>query len=244
VRDVIASGLHAMQSKFFRLLGPIEVGEEMLNALHQKTPLSIIRLGDGELLTLAQDTVFSVDEVKRSGPFLPYAGVNVPDIKARDRLAHAIRLASIVGIPKLRLPNFQQLLFPVFQAHHISYTDLRLTTSTINYELYTHGYLPKLLTGRRVLLIGNLSPGLANVFYQHGIIVTDAIAPVNGVRDCERIMQQVHKSFKAKKFDLSLVSAGVAAAILVPEIANTFGVVALDFGHLADSLIRGDAPFR
>ena len=114
---------------------------EMELAVNEKRPYAFIRLGDGELLTLAQEKVLTIEEVARDGPFLPYAGVNVPDLQARDELASCIRVATLIGVPLSRHPRFQPLLFAVLRAHGIDIHHLRLTTSTMNYTLYELGSL-------------------------------------------------------------------------------------------------------
>ncbi len=57
-----------------------DVAARIVYALDNRQPLSLIRLGDGELLTMAQESVHDIDYVRRAGVFLPYAGVNIPDL--------------------------------------------------------------------------------------------------------------------------------------------------------------------
>lgn len=51
----------------------------------------------------------------------------------------------------------------------------------------------------------------------------------------ERVISEAHSA----AFDIALVSAGIAAVIIVQRIASELGKVAVDFGHLADSLAAG-----
>ncbi|MNY80097.1 hypothetical protein D3C86_2210020 [compost metagenome] len=44
-------------------------------------------------------------------------------------------------------------------------------------------------------------------------------------------------------FDIALISAGISAVILVQQVATQMGKVAIDFGHLADSMLKGESPF-
>ncbi len=237
VHQIIIAGVEHLRPHTYKLIGASEINDLVINALNTRIPLSIVRLGDGELLTLAQDVVLKGEQVREKGHFLAYAGVRLPDLSARDQLVHAIRKADIVGIPKLRLPNFQPLAFSVFRAHAIDYRELRLTLSTINYSIYTEGYFRGMLTNRRVLVVGNSSPGLAEMLSMNGIHVTGAVAPVNGIDDIPRVMAEV----SARDFDIALVGAGVPAVIIVQRIASELGKVAIDFGHLADSFARGEA---
>lgn len=237
VRQIIEAGMEQMSSRYYRLLSAAEVARRLNEAVDSSSPLSVIRLGDGELLTLAQELVLNMDEVRKEGHFLSYAGVHLPDLKARDMLAASVRKADIVGIPKLRLPNFQPLGFSVFRAHGIDYRKLQLTLSTVNYALHLEGLLGGILAGRRVLVVGNSAPGLSRVLSGRGIKVAGTVAPVEGIHDIPRIMDEI----RGHPFDIALVGAGIPAVIITERIASELGKVAIDFGHLADSLASGEA---
>lgn len=238
IQDIIAAGIERLQEQTLKLLTADETASLIRSALSSGHPLSLVRIGDGELLTLAQDVVMSCDEVKRKGPFLEYAGVHIPDAGARERLADSIRRASIVGIPKLRLPNFQPLTVPVFRAHGLSLEKMNLTLSTINYELFTHDRWIPLLKDRKVLAIGRKAGELTRKLTEAGMRMETPITEVNGVNDVSRVMELVRE----RRFDLALVCAGIAAVIIAENIATQLGKVALDFGHLADSIVNGEAP--
>ena len=163
IRQIIEAGVEQMRPQMCKPLNAAEVAEQILNAMNTNTPLSLVRLGDGELLALSQEVVLSGEQVRKEGHFLRYAGVELPDLIARDRLAQAVRNATIVGIPKLRLANFQPFAFTVLKAHGIDYRQLRMTLSTINYTLYLEGYLSSILVNRRVLTVGNMAKALSEV---------------------------------------------------------------------------------
>lgn len=236
VDDVIQAGIQSLTGSLIQVLTTADVSQELDDAIKNARPFSLVRLGDGELLTLAHDTVMSIEEVRRWGSFLPYAGVNLPDSHVRLELSKAISSASIVGIPKSRHPSYQGLLFPVLRYFGINYRTLKMTSSTVNYALNEEGRLRQLLTGRKVLLIGNEAPGLAKHLRSLGIQVQGVIAPVLGVTDIQRVMNQIAHI----EFDIAFVSAGVAAVILCARIANELGKAALDMGHLADKITSGE----
>ncbi|MOA43105.1 hypothetical protein D3C78_1652250 [compost metagenome] len=71
-----------------------------------------------------------------------------------------------------------------------------------------------------------------------GYEIVAAIAPVQGVGDIDRIMEQVVQL----DFDIALAAAGIAAVVLCTRIAREKGKVALDLGHLADMFVKGEAP--
>ncbi|KAA8748002.1 hypothetical protein FE296_19890 [Paenibacillus sp. UASWS1643] len=234
--DLIAAGFRQYAPSLTRLSSPHEMAGHIMAALDAQRPLSVVRLGDGELLTLAADTVLPGQEVQELAPFLPYAGVpcSTPDIRAM--LAEAIQAADWVGVPISRAPTFQGLLFPVLHHFGIDWSQLKLTSSTINYSLHQSGLVLPLLQGRRVLLIGSQAPELAALLHNRGIHVTGIIGSVAGVMDIPRVMQQTAEH----AFDIALVAAGIPAVILCRRIAGELGKVALDFGHLADKLVTGE----
>ncbi len=238
VQDIIAAGLEQYRSSMIPVLGTAEVVERIVQAMDHRHPLSVVRLGDGELLTMAQDTIYSAAHIRNHFPFLSYAGVEVPDYAARDQLMQAVRDASIVGIPLLRVPNFQHLAFQLLDHCGMNYRSMQLTHSTINYAIYLEHGIPSILAGRNVLVVGNQAAGLSNYLRGHGYNVAGALSPVQGVHDVDRVMQEVAQY----EFDIALVAAGIPAVILVSRIAAELGKVAIDFGHLADSMAKGEAP--
>ncbi|GFN31006.1 hypothetical protein PCURB6_12660 [Paenibacillus curdlanolyticus] len=233
LRDVIALGVEQLLPHGIRLLEPAEVYAELEAAIHAGTPCSVVRLGDGELLTLSQDIVYPADRIASTAQFLPYAGVVPPDLAARDQLADAVRRATIVGVPLSRRKHFQPLLYPAFRGHGLDARSLRLTSSTINYSLFQEHWLKPLLQGKRLILIGNSTPALAEHLRAEGCTVTGVIAPVRGFADIERVIAEV----RSCAFDLALVAAGIPAVVIACRIASELGKAALDFGHLADGIV-------
>ncbi|WP_315793598.1 GT-D fold domain-containing glycosyltransferase [Paenibacillus sp. BIC5C1] len=234
--DLIEAGFRQYAPTLTRLASPHEMAGHIQGALDAQRPLSVVRLGDGELLTLAADTVLPGEQVQGLAPFLPYAGVprSTPDIRAA--LAEAIRGADWVGVPISRAPTFQGLLFPVLRHFGIDWSRLNLTSSTINYSLHHSGLLLPVVQGRRVLLIGSQAAELGALLNGRGIQVTGIIGTVEGVADIPRVMQQTAEH----SFDIALVAAGIPAVILCRRIAGELGRVAIDFGHLADKLVTGE----
>ncbi|WP_206105419.1 GT-D fold domain-containing glycosyltransferase [Paenibacillus thalictri] len=240
VHQIIEAGLNQLKDHYFMLQSTGQIAARIQDALDHKTPFSLIRLGDGEVLTLAQGVVLGVEQVRREGHFLEYAGVHVPDFTARDQVAEAVRQAHVVGIPKLRSANYQPLAFQSFRAHGIDYRGLSLTHSLINYYLFKDGHLGKLLRGRSVLVVGNVGPALAAVLSENGIRISGVISPVHGVGDVQRVMGEVRQH----QFDIALVACGIAAVLISQKIAAEMGKVAIDFGHLADEIASRREPFR
>ena len=191
IREIIEAGVEQLRPQILKLLGAADVGQRIEYAMNSNSPLSVVRLGDGELITLAQEVMMDEEQVRRDGYFLSYAGVHIPDLAARDQLLEAIKKATIVGIPILRMANFQPFAFSVFKAHGIDYRHLQLTSSTINYSLYLESYLSRILVHRKVLLVGDTAPELAQILLNSGIRVIGTVAPVNGMQDIPRVMNEI-----------------------------------------------------
>src|SRR5690606_25119847 len=110
--------------------------------------------------------------------------------------------ASIVGIPLLRVPNFQHLAFQLFDRCGLDYRMMQLTHSTINYAIYLEHGIPAILSGRNVLIVGNQAAALSDYLSGHGYTVAGIVSPVLGVHDIDRVMQQIAHY----EFDIALVA--------------------------------------
>lgn len=239
-REIMAAGLQLYLPRLKPLLRPEEVHQRLEHSLAGGQPISVVRLGDGELLALAHDTVLPLEHAKSAGHFLPLAGMTLPDYHARSILADAVRKADIIGIPFSRLPTYQGLLFPVLRYYGIDYGPLIFTTSTINYALHEYGLLQSLLRDKQVLVIGNLAEELARELTVSMVHVTGVISPVNGFADIPRVLSEA----SMHSFDIALVASGIPAVVICQRITEELGKSALDFGHLADKLISGELSYN
>ncbi|WP_246073182.1 GT-D fold domain-containing glycosyltransferase [Paenibacillus dokdonensis] len=239
-REIMAAGLQLYLPRLKPLLRPEEVHQRLEHSLAGGQPLSVVRLGDGELLALAHDTVLPLEHARSAGHFLTAAGMTLPDYHARSILADAVRKADIIGIPFSRLPTYQGLLFPVLRYYGIDYGPLIFTTSTINYALHEYGFLQSLLRNKQVLVIGNLAEELARKLTVSMVHVAGVISPVNGFPDIPRVLSEA----SMHSFDIALVASGIPAVVICQRIATELGKSALDFGHLADKLISGELSYN
>lgn len=237
--ELLRRGLESCKAEAIPLLSAREVADRIRQALKEKHGLSIVRLGDGEALVLAQDAVLDIERIRKRGPWLSYAGVEVPDLATREALKTSVLSAGIVGVPTPRLENHQPLLFHAFAALGIDWKRLTLTHAVINYMVHKEGYLRDAIDGARVLLVGNQAKALRSVLDKRGVKIAGAVGPVKGVGDIERVMRRVRQV----SFDVAFVAAGIPAVILSQRIATEMDRVALDFGHLADELIQGQAAW-
>ncbi len=239
-REAVSAGVESLKKRGIPLLNSATVYDELAAALNERRSYAFIRLGDGELLTLAQEKVLSLEEVRREGDFLPYAGVTIPNLAARDELAECIKVATLIGVPMSRHPHFQPLLFATLRAHGIDYRQLRFTTSTMNYLMEEQGLLLRLFQGRKLLIIGNVALQLREALLEKGMEVVGAVTPVNGYADVPRVVAEAMQY----DYDIALVAAGIAAIPITVHLAGMGGKVTFDFGHLADRMAGLAQPER
>lgn len=233
--DLLQRAIERSQEQTHELLTVDQVGERMIHALADGKGFSLSRLGDCEALILAQESVMNHDEMMRYASVLDYAGVPIPDMNARARLVETIRTADVVGVPIVRVGNFQPLLFKTFHALEINWRELPLSDSLVNYGLHARGYLQRAAKDARLLLVGNKVGPLAEALQQSGVRIAGTVTSVQGMKDLERVYDEIEKV----QFDLAFIAAGVPATILTTWVARRLGRVAIDFGALVDELVAG-----
>ncbi len=238
-RQIVQEGIRSLTQELFPILDERDVAFRIGRAIADHRPLSLIRMGDGEALSIAQGLVLSPEEVLARGPFLPHHGVPIPDFAVRDQLLAAVREADLVGIPLSRTANYQPLLASALAAANVQLDPRKLTHSLVNYTLWKTGLLEQLLLGPRVLVVGGPGQAFADVLASHGVTIAGVVAPVRGTPDIPSALDRCAEF----RFDLAVVSTGVAACILCPRLSARFGAVALDFGGCADEIVRGE-PWR
>lgn len=208
------------------------------NALDHKKPFSLVRIGDGENICLAQSSVWSVKRVLKE-PWAVKAnrgemGVTLPNLHLRNQMVSEIRKADVVGVLSpgdalIRAPR--ELKRPLTNA---VFTYFGLSPS-IRCDACINRYAPQdkdfwnLLKGRRILIISRHARRIKLILQQkRGLQVVGAI-PFSHYRQIGSTLKQV--SAMKHSFDLALLSTGVNAVILAPRIARMTGKVALDFGQ-------------
>jgi hypothetical protein len=268
-----------------RVITVDQVAHNILQALRDQRSFSIIRLGDAEILTLAQDTVFPIsvnvpvwgdlmaelchdpllgkgdnNEVVRWRDMMHTSGVSYPDLETRDRLAEAVKSASLIGIPIKNRPGrsrahiklvegFQTVLLEIFKLLNVESGNMQLGDSALHYLLYSSGWLYKILFPGdypeicqqysfapdykpEVLLVGNRAGELADLMRPRGLQIAGVVKPVN-LSNIDETMAAISEH----SFDIALMAAGIPAKILCPATAKRMNKVAIDAGHLFDLLV-------
>lgn len=206
-------------------------------ALKHKKPFSLVRIGDGENICLAQSSVWSTKRVMKE----PWAikanrgvmGVTLPNLRLRNQMVTEIRRATVVGMLS---PNDTLIQAPRYQKRPLTnkvFAYFRLAPR-LRCNACINRYAPsdkdfwKLLKGRRILIVSKHAKKMKKILEKRGVRVVGTLSFTN-YRQISRTLGQV-KALR-KSFDLVLLSTGVNAVILAPRIARNTGKVALDFGQ-------------
>ena len=148
-----------------------EVLSKIRRALLTRRSLSLVRLGNGEALTLAHGVLVPMEQMP---DWLAYAGVRLPDEAARQELLNAVKTADIVGISSDRANwDCAPLLRRVF-----AYYNLRprsLTDAAINWQLHRFDRLYHLLQGAPVVLVGRVAPAAAPILQKKGVNIVPVL---------------------------------------------------------------------
>lgn len=208
------------------------------DALEQKKPFSLVRVGDGENIVLAQESAMTVKEVLK----IDWAklankgqkGVTLPNLKLRDEMADAINRADLVGIPfwrddPIRAPQHlkRPLTEETFRLLNIAPKEVCHTF--VNRVFAQKSKFWKLMKGKKVVLISAWADKVKKILTRHPydlhIPFTIEFTHYDQMDD---VLATALK--KQDQFDIALVSCGVNAVVLCPRIAEQTGKIALDFG--------------
>jgi len=225
--------------------------------LAQKEPFSMIRLGDFELGLLGAG-YFPFNKEPNFSVMHGRAGYGRGAFHLRAPFIRAVRESELVGV----LENWPSQRIET--AVLLSMLDLetpldRAVEVHLPYRLLIDGTLFSWLSGRKVLLIGNLAPKLSeawpNASFQAGYAhfgLTDKVKIVGAIpmrsreeggawQDYERALN-LSVSFD---YDVALVSCGTTAKPLAHQL-SLMGRTALDVGFVFDALAgeRVDARKR
>ncbi|MEH7301286.1 GT-D fold domain-containing protein [Neobacillus drentensis] len=236
LEEIIEVGLKGLSDNIIHLKNAYEVADQVLDALKNKTGLSAIRLGDGEILALAHGILVSSEEINKNAK-LKYAlgGFAVPNHKKRDELTLNLLEADIVGIPEARYPTYQRLFNNLAKTIQLPLNQMNLTNSRINYLMNDETTLyHEILMNYRVLLIGNKAQDGMEFFKNLGYKNIVGAIPVPSIYEVPKVLEEVGNY----EFDAAFVSAGIPANLICVDIAKR-GKVAIDFGHLLDWYISG-----
>lgn len=219
-----------MKIKDQSILSVSEITEKIKKALAARRPLSLGRLASGEAFTLAHDKIIPAHRIPW---WVEYAGVKLPNEKARQDLLAAVREADIVGLST----DYQHWESAPLLEQALTLLKVKpkcITNSTINWHLHKNDRLYRLMGKEPTVLVGRLAAEAAPNLIKKGVnlIYTESL---EGFDDLSR----VEKSLLARsQFRIALVAAGIPATILCPRLAKKIGCIAIDYGHVINDLLN------
>ncbi|MDQ8735763.1 GT-D fold domain-containing glycosyltransferase [Paenibacillus sp. LHD-38] len=215
-----------------------QVLRSIKNALDNHQPFSMVRIGDGENIVMAQKSVWSIKTVLRElwakKANRGKKGVRLPNLKLRNEMVRSIKKANIVGIlipgdkrtvahPRVKRP----LTNKIFRYYKLKprYT----CDAVVNRFLAGRKEFWDVLRGRRVLIITREAERLKKILQKdpYGMDIAGTII-FSDYTQMNRTLTQVEAM--KYQFDIALISCGVNSVVLAPAIARLTGKVAIDFG--------------
>jgi hypothetical protein len=226
-----------------------EVLNKIKTAASSQKPFSIVRIGDGENIVLAQDSVWTIDQVlaekwaqkANAGK----KGVTLPNLLLRDQIVEAIRQADIVGIPFVKKD-------PIRTARRLkrALTDEIFQYYRIRPKAICHTFVTRVLPqkkefwealrDRRILIITKQADQLRDLLqaepYNLKVTLTIPFVHYDELPETLDIIQA-----NKDHFDAALISCGVNAVVLAAKVAELAGKIGLDFGKSAAYMVKGKA---
>ena len=235
-----------------KLLTELEVLRRIHRALRQKKPFSLVRIGDGENIVLAQGKFLSNQELEqtywvrdsRAGK----KGVDLPNLTLRDQMLKGIKAADIVGIcrqqnDEVSAPTrFKRVLTnKIFDYYGLE--PRALCYVFCNRKMVSYRYFWRIIHQYRTLLISKWAADYAKLITSKYADLPPWIVgaiPFEHYKQTPTVLKKVGKY----DFDLALISAGVNAVILAPAIAERYKKVAVDFGKTMMYMLRPNNRIR
>ncbi|BAK98399.1 hypothetical protein OBV_12010 [Oscillibacter valericigenes Sjm18-20] len=205
------------------------------DCVKKKVPLSLIRIGDGELSVMAQNIVLPTEFLKKSAAWNSpkYCGISLKQdfenhYSMRDKCIEAVKNADLVGV----FPN-EEFTSRVFSA--IGFRPKQVFYAFGNvYFCFIQEFID-LLISDPPLLVGKQAADFANYLEKTlGVQAAGIYTGINSPEDLEQTIDYMAHY----PHDWSLVSAGVNADLIAPVMAREYGKVCIDYGHAMDVLIN------
>jgi len=226
-------------------LNKSQVINEIQLALKEKRPFSLVRIGDGENIVLAQQSVWPLDkvynEIWAKQALKGMKGISLPDFTLRDHMIKAIKHASVVGIlpendKRINAPDYlkRPLTNTIFNYYQIN--PKTTCNAAVMRDCYLDNKFWDVFKGYRVLVLYKHARQLSIVLRnKYGLSVKMAI-PFEHYNQLKSTMKMIEEN--QHRFDVVLLSCGVSSVVMAYEIMKRTGKVAIDFGKPANKLLN------
>ncbi|WP_237167777.1 GT-D fold domain-containing glycosyltransferase [Paenibacillus yonginensis] len=220
--------------------------ERIRTALDHKQPLSFVRIGDGENLILAQNSVWTIEQVlqeewaKKAN--MGKKGVTLPNIALRDEMVAVLKKADIVGIlpPGDQTIGVREYLKRELTDQVFTYFNIRprsICHASLNRKLAIYPGFWDMLRKHRVLIITSKASEFRKVLESkpYGLHIVNAL-PFSHYKDMARIQKWLMAY--PDSFDIALISCGVNAVVLAQMVRDLTGKIGIDFGKGRNLLLK------
>ncbi|HZG79046.1 MAG TPA: GT-D fold domain-containing glycosyltransferase, partial [Paenibacillus sp.] len=235
------------------MLSTEEVIERIRQAMADRKPLSVVRVGDGENICLAQYKVWSIRKTlgtrwAKLSRTTNWKGVRLPNVALRDQLIASIKKADIVGIP---YENDQEILAKQHTLRPLTDRCFRrykirpkaVCHTFVNRHMVEYESFWEMLRGKRAVVVSRWAGSLKRwVGKKYNDFDIDFVKLIRIDRFEE--IPKVLKKMERVDCDIVLISAGVNAVILADRLAREQGRIAIDFGKSAVFMVKGDRKVR
>jgi hypothetical protein len=204
------------------LMSVPQVARTFQKAMEEKEAISLVNLGDGEIIFIAYQRLPGFDKWPSPSGIDPYFKF-VSDQSIRDALVEGVVHSQIVAMPAYLYTGNWPAAEKVLE--HFSIPTSRICDSNMGRLLHSAGLLYEILENKRVYLVGNHILNLLPILEKHHIEMAGHTT-VDFFEDIPRVKAEISKA----DFDMALLSAGMPTLILAPWIKETLNRCALDFG--------------
>ena len=232
--------------------------KEMLGALKkaiiEKTPFSVVCLGDAEQIFLACPEVDTIDKIDM---YLAVSGVDSSMTKLKKEIINLLPENDYVfthtlehkdcdpRVGKVDWAKFFYIYPEIFEYYGLK--EIKLVTKvSLRYGMVTSGEFFDILEGSKILLVGFYAPEVErrmknSEFIKHyekmNLHKLNIVGSI-GCSETKKVGNEVYDMLEqAKKidFDVALLAMGIPSAYLGPKLRQE-GKIAIDIGHIMSAL--------
>ncbi len=226
------------------VLSTDKVLELIEEAVVNKKALSLTRFSHAEITYL--NWKYQKKLVKKMDMFKKYNGVDEPIEKITDILIDSLKNTTITGLipeayaeittaPRDKNNGFYWYKLTKAFLHRENLLPNLICSVWSTQEMIYKNKFWEMLRGRSIAIVGRRADEAVPYFQNNGVNVSETIV-LEGINN----VKEVKDYLTNKEWDIAIVSAGIPATILTPQLSKETGRVVIDFGHALDRIIDGE----
>ncbi len=214
-----------------------DVLDLMEEAIENRKPLSLGRFGHIEIAYIGWSHFPHCTNWYE--PYSSYSGATVSISTMKDDLIKSLKTTNIVGFhaswgAALEDQETAKLTLELLQ--YLDFRPKRVCPAFITHEMIKSDRFWSCLKKRKVALVGRRAAEAVLAFKEKDIDITYTTT-LEGYEEIEKVYEDLSKR---EDWDIALLSAGIPATILAPQLANHTNRVVIDFGHALDKCVDGE----